>query len=55
MSSPYDQFDLEIKHLMRQGCSKNEVFQQLTTKYPQLVNETAQILKRIQAVERKLR
>lgn len=53
--SPYDQFDEEIKHLIRQGCTQNEVLQQLTVYYPQLMNQAMQVLLHIQAVERNLR
>jgi len=53
--SPYDQLDTKIKQLLRQGCSQTQVLQQLTTNYPQLVHQAAQVLKRIQAIERNLR
>jgi cytochrome c-type biogenesis protein CcmH/NrfF len=55
MTPPYDQLDAQIKQLFRQGCSQNQVLQQLTANYPQLVNQAAQVLKRIQAIERELR
>ena len=55
MTSPYDQLDTQIKQLLRQGCTQNQVLQQLITNYPQLVHQAAQVLKRIQAVERKFR
>ncbi|MGP1375459.1 MAG: hypothetical protein ACTS3T_21720 [Almyronema sp.] len=53
--SPYTQFDEEIKQLICQGCSQNQVLQQLTVRYPQLVKQAAEILKRIQAIEREMR
>lgn len=52
MSSPYDQLDAGIKHLIRQGCSPNAVSQQSLNQYPQLVNQAAQVLKQTQAIER---
>jgi len=55
MTSPYGQLDQEIKQLIRQGCSPNEVSQQLLQQYPQLVRQAAQVLKHIQAVARKTR
>jgi len=55
MPSPYGQLDPEIKQLIRQGCSPNEVLQQLLQQYPQLVRQAAQVLKHIQAVARKTR
>lgn len=55
MSSPCDQLDACIKHLIRQRCSPNEVSQQLLNQYPQLVKQAAQILKHIQAIEREFR
>jgi len=55
MPSPYGQLDQEIKQLIRQGCSPNEVSQQLLQQYPQLVRQASQFLKHIQAVEREMR
>ena len=54
MSLPYDQFDDDIKHLIRQGCSPNEASKQLLRQYPQLIREAAQILQHVQAIERNL-
>jgi hypothetical protein len=55
MEAPYDQFDSEIRNLIRQGCTTTEASQQLLTQYPQLVNQYDQLLKQVQAVERNLR
>lgn len=49
---PYDQLDQEIRNLISEGCSQNEVFQQLLSRYPQIVSQAAEVLKRIQAIER---
>lgn len=54
MSLPYDQFDDDIKRLIRQGCSPNEASKQLLRQYPQLIREAAQILQHVQAIERNL-
>jgi hypothetical protein len=55
MSSPHDQYNAEIKRLIRQGCSPNQALQQLTTRYPQLMDQAAQVLKNVQKIERELR
>ena len=55
MSLLYDQFDEEVKRLIRQGASMEEVSKRLLREYPQLVSQAAQVLKHIQAVERDLR
>ncbi|MEM9807645.1 MAG: hypothetical protein AAF959_20465 [Cyanobacteria bacterium P01_D01_bin.56] len=44
--------DKEIQYLIRQGCSQNEVFQRLQTRYPEIVHQAAEVLKRIQTIER---
>jgi hypothetical protein len=54
MPSPYDQFDADIKNLIRQGCSISKVSQHLLNQYPPLIAQAAEVLKHIQAVERKL-
>ena len=55
MTSPYGQLDLEIKRLIRQGASPQQVSQHLLQQYPQLVRQASQFLKHIQAVEREMR
>lgn len=55
MNSPYDQYNAEIERLIRQGCSNQQVSQQLLAQYPQLVHQAAQLLRHVQAVERELR
>lgn len=55
MSLPYDQFDDDIKHLIRQGCSPNEVSQKFLHQYPQFISDSARLLKHIQNVERNVR
>lgn len=55
MNSPYGQYDAEIRRLIRQGCSQNQVLQALSQQYPGVYDQAAQVLKRIQAIERELR
>lgn len=55
MSSPHNQLDEDIKNLIREGCSTSEVSDQLQEQYPELAREGSELLKRIQAIVRKLR
>lgn len=50
--SPYDQFDAELRHLIREGCTPNEALQALIDEYPESMDQAIEAFKRIQAVER---
>lgn len=55
MNSPYYQLDEDIKNLIRQGCSTNEVFQTISSQHPAAAAKAQQLLMHIQQVERDLR
>lgn len=55
MSSLYDRIDIEIKHLIEQGASTDEVAKIMLEQYSEILSESMQVLKRIQRIERDLR
>ncbi|MGG6270822.1 hypothetical protein ACQ4M3_40575 [Leptolyngbya sp. AN03gr2] len=55
MDSPHYQLDEDIKDLIRQGCSTNQVLQEISSQYSASATEAAQLLRRIQRIERDIR
>lgn len=52
---PYNQLDQQIQNLLSKGCNPSQVLQQLKTEYSDQSKEAAEILKRIQEIERQTR
>ena len=53
--SPYDQFEKDLRELMRQGCNLNEAFEQAKRKHTRLADSSAALLKIKQRIEREMR
>lgn len=52
---PYDQFDEEIEDLIQRGLTNRQVLEELLQQRPHLAREAAQVLLRIQVIERAMR